>query len=254
MALTAPLSFQLYSARNAPQDADVLGTIASAGFTNVETFGPNHDDPEGFRKRLNAAGLTAKSGHFPLQMIGAELDRVISICRVLGIEIVVAPYLAAEDRPDDKAEWQALGDRLGRLAADCADEGLRFAWHNHDFEFAALADGSLPIEHLLKDGVLWEADVAWMVRAGAEPAAWLERYAGRIVAVHVKDIAPEGENAGEDGWADVGAGVVDWDRLWPLAVGSGASLMIAEHDNPSDFARCARVSGAKLTQLLAANR
>ena len=90
--------------------------------------------------------------------------------------------------------------------------GLRFAWHNHDFEFQPLEDGSLPIEHVLGDRLLWEADLAWVVRGGADPRRWIERYRGRIPLVHVKDIAPAGENADEDGWADVGAGVVPWAR------------------------------------------
>ncbi|MEX6508399.1 sugar phosphate isomerase/epimerase family protein [Jiella sp. M17.18] len=253
MALTTLLSFQLYSARNAPEDADVLGTLAAAGYTNVETFGPNYEDPQAFRRRLDEAGLTARSGHFSLAMIETEFDRLVATCRALGTEIVVAPFLPAEDRPTDRGGWEALGERLTGLAANCADEGLRFAWHNHDFEFKPLPDGSLPIEHILTDGVLWEADVAWIVRAGAAPTTWLTRYASRIVAVHVKDIAPAGENAAEDGWADVGEGTVDWDALWPLSVRCGASLMVAEHDNPSDYARFARVSAKKMSALAAAN-
>ena len=69
-----------------------------------------------------------------------------------------------------------------------------------------LADGSLPIEHLLGDRLLWEADLAWAVRGGVDPRQWIERYRGRIPLVHVKDIAPAGEKADEDGWADVGTG------------------------------------------------
>ena len=46
----------------------------------------------------------------------------------------------------------------------------------------------------------------------------------------------------EDGWADVGAGIMPWSELWPQCVAAGAETMIAEHDNPSDFDRFARVS------------
>ena len=253
MALSDPISFQLYSARLAPPDADVLRTLAEAGYTNVETFRPNYEDAEGFRKALDEAGLTAKSGHFDLAMAEENLDRVVEICRALGIETVVIPFLMPDLRPQDAAGWSELGTRLAELAAECADEGLRLAWHNHDFEFVALPDGSFPIEHVLAEGVLWEADLAWIVRAGADPAAWLERHAGRIASIHVKDIAPKGENLDEDGWADVGAGILDWAELWRISVASGASLMIAEHDKPSDFARFARVSAAKMRELSAAN-
>ena len=62
----------------------------------------------------------------------------------------------------------------------------------------------------------WQADVAWLVRGGAEPATWLRRYSDRLVSAHVKDIAPEGTALDEDGWADVGAGVLDWKSLWQI--------------------------------------
>ena len=119
---------------------------------------------------------------------------------------------------------------------------MTVAWHNHDFEFQALPDGSLPIMHILGEKLLWEADLAWVARGGGDPAAWIERYRGRLAAVHVKDIAPAGEKADEDGWADVGAGVLPWTKLWALTVEAGAELFVAEHDNPSDFERFARVS------------
>ena len=55
--------------------------------------------------------------------------------------------------------------------------------------------------------------MAWVIRGGADPLKWISDYGKRIVAVHVKDIAPAGQNADEDGWADVGHGTVDWKGL-----------------------------------------
>ena len=152
-------------------------------------------------------------------------------------------------RPTDAAGWTALGQRLARCRDALAKHDLRFAWHNHDFEFAGLPDGSCPIEHLLREGVDWEADLAWIVRGKADPKVWIERYRGHIPLVHVKDIAPAGENASEDGWADVGAGVLPWADLWNRAVEAGAQIMIAEHDNPADFDRFARVSAGTMRKL-----
>jgi len=106
-----------------------------------------------------------------------------------------------DQRPGDAAGWQAFGKRLARVGEAAAAAGLGFAWHNHDFEFKPLADGSIPLKHILDSapGVGWEIDVAWVVRGGADPLKWINDYASRIVAVHVKDIAPKGEAADEDG-------------------------------------------------------
>jgi sugar phosphate isomerase/epimerase len=90
--------------------------------------------------------------------------------------------------------------------------------------------------------VHWEIDIAWIVRADADPLPWVEQYLDRISAVHMKDLAPAGECADEDGWADVGYGVIDWASLLPGLQQTPARLYAMEHDNPSDLQRFARRS------------
>jgi sugar phosphate isomerase/epimerase len=87
------------------------------------------------------------------------------------------------------------------------------------------------------------------VRGGADPKAWIERYKDRVVSAHVKDIAPSGEALNEDGWADVGHGVLDWRDLWRCCRAAGARWMVVEHDKPADPARCARLSFAFLSTI-----
>jgi sugar phosphate isomerase/epimerase len=72
--------------------------------------------------------------------------------------------------------------------------------------------------------------------------------------VHVKDIAPAGEKADEDGWADVGAGTVAWSEFWPQCVTAGAECMVAEHDSPNDFDRFARVSASAMRRYAGGKR
>jgi len=254
MTLTHPLSMQIYSARKFPPVESQLAATAKAGFDNVETFGPFYDNAPETRRLLDKHGLTARSGHFSLSMAEEHPDKVIEIADILGIETIVAPYLLPAERPGDVAGWAELGERLIRINAWFAAKRRRFAWHNHDFEFIALPDGSMPIEHILGQHVLWEADIAWIARAKVDPKPWIARYAGRMPLVHVKDIAPAGQNLDEDGWADVGAGVVSWAQLWPRCVASGAEIMIAEHDNPNDFERFARVSAAAMRGFAAGDK
>jgi len=243
MALTDPISFQLYTARNYPPVEQQLSLLAETGFGNVETFGGIfYDDAAAGKALLGRYGLKSRSGHFGLDFVEKEPQKVLEIAATLGMGFIVVPYLGAEDRPTDAQGWSALGKRLAKAGAPVRAKGLRFAWHNHDFEFKPLSDGSFPIEHILSDDVLWEADIAWIVRGGEDPRPWLKRFAGRVPLVHVKDIAKPGENLAEDGWADVGTGVMPWQAYWDLAVASGAEIMIGEHDNPSDLARFARVS------------
>ena len=64
--------------------------------------------------------------------------------------------------------------------------------------------------------------------------------------MHVKDIAPKGESADEDGWADVGHGTVPWADLFKALAGSPVRHFIVEHDNPKDITRLATRSIATI--------
>lgn len=238
------LSMQLYSARNAPPLADQLRDLAALGYQDVECFRGLYDDVPALKAILDENGLTARSGHFSVDLLEGEFDRAVEIARTLGNEIVVLPYLLPDSRPSDAEGWKAFGARVGAVARRLKGEGLRTAWHNHDFELRMVEGGGRPLDHILDadPAIEWEADLAWVVRGGEDPAAWLRRYAGRVAALHVKDIAPAGTKTDEDGWADVGEGTLDWAALWQDGKAAGADLMVAEHDNPSDFGRFARTT------------
>ncbi|KAB0678812.1 sugar phosphate isomerase/epimerase family protein [Aureimonas leprariae] len=235
------LSIQLYSGRNFPPLADQLRIVAAAGYRDVEPFRGLYDDVGALKAALDEHGLTARAGHYSMDLLEKEYDRAVEIARTLGSEIVVLPYVMPDDRPKDAEGWKGFGRRVGSIAKRLKGDGLRCAWHNHDFEMREIDGGSRPIQHILDTDmeIEWEADVAWIVRGGEDPATWLERYSGRVASLHVKDIAPAGEKTDEDGWADVGDGTLDWAKLFQAGERAGATLMIAEHDNPSDFERFA---------------
>jgi sugar phosphate isomerase/epimerase len=238
-------SFQLYSARNFTPWSDVLSLLARLGYAHVEGFGGVYDDPAALRGDLDRHGLTMPSGHFSLDALEGDFDGVRRIADALGMSMLICPYVAPQDRPADAAGWRAFGERLARIGAKARPAGYEFAWHNHDFEFMPLSDGSIPLAHMLEAApdVGLEFDVAWAARGGADPLRWIDSLADRIIAVHVKDIAPAGENAAEDGWADVGHGALDWKALLTrLRAKTPARIYAIEHDNPSDIERFARRS------------
>ena len=107
------------------------------------------------------------------------------------------------------------------------------------------ADGAVPQRVILEAApeIGWEIDVAWVARGGADPMAWIDEYASRIVAAHIKDIARAGEKPDEDGWEDVGHGTLPWPELMKaLRDKTPARVFVMEHDKPSDAARFARRS------------
>jgi sugar phosphate isomerase/epimerase len=237
------LSFQLYGARNNPL-ADTLSMLARIGYREVEGFGGCYGDPKALRAMLDANGLAMPTGHFGIEMLESERSRVLEIARLLGMRHLYAPYIAAEQRPKTAAGWRKLGKRLAVIGAWARAEGYGFGWHNHDFEFARLPDGTVPLDAMFEAAPLidWEIDVAWVARAKVNPLPWIRKYAGRITAAHVKDIAPRGKALDEDGWTDVGAGTMDWRRLFIALRQTRALHYVVEHDNPKDVERFARRS------------
>ena len=244
-------SFQLYSARDHVSLPATLALLSDLGYTRVEGYGTLFDDLPALERGLKDTGLEMTSSHIGLDMLESDPDRAINTARSLGLEMVFAPFLAPEDRPQDAAGWQALAKRLSVVGSRMADAGITFGWHNHEFELMPLADGSVPLDVILEHApnIAWQADLAWVARADVDPRAVTERYLDRIVSLHVKDIAPIGECLDEDGWADPGKGSMPWDALL-ATLGSARTqpLYVAEHDKPSDTVRFAQNARAFFVQ------
>lgn len=246
------LSYQLYSSRNFPPLADTLSMLAGIGYREVEGFGGLFDagaDLARLRDMLDQNGLTMPTCHVGLDEIEGNPVSAIERAGKLGVERVYVPFLMPEARPTDAAGWRAFGQRLAEAGKPVRDAGLDFGWHNHDFEFRPVDGDVLPIDLLLgaSDDLSFEFDVAWAVRAGADPMNWIDRYAGRITSAHVKDIAAPGTCLDEDGWADVGHGTLDWAGLMAALRAAGTRHFIVEHDNPADHKRFAEQSFAAIT-------
>jgi sugar phosphate isomerase/epimerase len=250
--MTYPIAYQLYSSRNFPPLADQLPVLKAMGYDAIEPWLPAYEaDARLFRRQLDDAGLACFGFHMPLTGLVEEPQRFIDIAQTLGATYLIPPYVTPAERLPTADYWSELGVKLARGAQLAAPHGLHVAWHNHDFEFVALPDGTRPIDHIFAaggDSVKFEIDCGWIARAGADPAAELSRFADRIIAIQTKDTAPAGTTV-DDGWTATGDGVIDWATLVPLFRQTQAHHIVTEHDNPSDWQRFARRSFDYLRRL-----
>ena len=247
---TPSVGVQLYTLRELSDRAeDLLDLVAEAGADAVETVGHHGVEAPFLRDALDRRGLRAVSSHLQLAALEADLDGEVAFARTVGIGTLVVPWLPPAERPTDRRGWTGLGARLARLGARVREAGLRLAYHNHDFELAEVEG---------RDGLAWlldaaepevldvELDLAWVARAGGDPAAALRRWGERTRLLHVKDLAPAGAAPDEDGWATVGQGTLPWPALLELASEVGVEAWLLEHDRPSDPARTVREGCAYL--------
>jgi sugar phosphate isomerase/epimerase len=232
------IAYQLYCSRNFPPLDATLGMLAATGYTAVEGFGGLYGDPGALRADLDRHGLTMPSGHFGLDQLEDQTAAMLNVAKTVGMTNVYCPWVHPDLRPSDAKGWAAFGQRLARAGQPFKDAGYKYAWHNHDFELVDLG-GTTPLDLIAEAGVDLELDLGWVKRAGQDPAAWIAKYAGRIHSLHIKDIAPAGQAADEDGWADVGHGIQDWAAVNAARKAAGITHLVVEHDNPKDHARFA---------------
>lgn len=238
--------------RDVADQIALLSKLPAMGIKRVEGYGGVYGDPKAYRAAMDANGITMPSGHMALDDIEADFDATMDIIRTLGMTRVYAPYIEEKDRPTTAEGYIALAKRLNAAGLRYAEHGISFGWHNHDFEFFALPDGSIPMEVLLEHApdIKWEADLAWIVRGACDPLDYIARYGSRITAIHVKDIAAAGTNLDQDGWADLGAGTLDWAAYLAASRAQSSDLIYAlEHDKPSDPIAYATRSAAAFNAL-----
>ncbi len=223
---------QLYTVRREMAESveATLDQVAEIGYREVEFAGYFGRSPEQIRDALGASGLDAPSTHVPLGSLGDGWERQLDAALVMGHRYVVVAWIAAEQRHriDD---YRRYADQFNRAGERARERGLRFAYHNHEFEFEPL-DGEVPYDVLLArtDAALveFELDLFWITKGGHDPIAYFGEHPGRFPLVHVKDM-----NAGGD-MTPVGTGVIDFPNIFMHRDEAGIRHFFVEHDNPGD--------------------
>ncbi len=237
-------SIQLYSIRNEGSQDEVLKEVKRLGYSQVEGWGGQFADPAGLKASLDAAGLVMPTAHIGFQQL-EDTAATIKIAQTVGIKTIYCPASPGNEFREGKGDWRDLARKLEAIGKALNGAGIGFGYHNHNWEFVKDASGAFPMDILLTSApsLEWEMDLAWVVKGGQDPVAWMDKYGSRITAIHVKDIAKAGEAVDEDGWADVGYGTLDWKGLLATAKAkTKAKYFVAEHDKPNDALRFARRS------------
>ena len=247
------IALQLYTLPSETAN-DILGTlarVAEIGYRAVEFAGYGNVPAADLRAALDGHGLRAPSAHVPLARLEDHLPDALDELRQLGCAYAVVPFVP-EDRRADLDAARQLAASLNCIGAACTDAGLAFAYHNHAFEFAPLPGdvGGRSLFDLLVEEtdpalVAFELDLYWIAYAGLDPLPLLQRHAGRVPLVHLKDLAPGPDRAD----APVGDGILPWPDLLPAARAAGAHWLIVEQDHPRDPLADVRTSLRNLERL-----
>ena len=246
---------QLYSVRDALA-ADFEGTLKAVhemGYQGVEFAGICDKTAAEIKALCTKYALTPISAHVSLKEM-MEIPDIFQTYAEIGCKYIVIPYLPEEIRPTAN-DYTGLITTVETVCKKAMDAGLIMLYHNHDFEFLRLNDGTYFLDKLYASVspklLQTELDTCWVNVAGEDPCEYVKKYSGRAPIVHLKDFFKKGKNiegmyeligikpaeaAAPDeafGFRPLGRGMQNVPALIEASKQAGAQLLIVEQDRPT---------------------
>ncbi len=228
------IGLQLYTVRDLMK-TDLPGTlskVAAIGYKEVEFAGYFGRTPAQIRELLRRDGLSSPSTHLPFESLDSGWQKQLDDAKAIGHHWATIAFIP-EDKRKTLDDWKRHAAAFNKAGAQAKSAGMRFAYHNHDFELRSV-DGQRPLDLLLKETdpslVDFEMDLYWVVFGGGDPLDFFKRYPKRFPMVHVKDSAGPPDNR----MVDVGQGKIDFRSIFAQSDKAGIKHYFVEHDQPAD--------------------
>ncbi len=264
-AMGLPPGIQLYTVREElPKDTPgTLKKLYEIGFREVETAGFGKYTVKEFRQLLDDAGLKAPSAHLNLSV--PELGPVFEDAKILGAHFATSSSLATSNLPrpapgGPRPKMEPLGvDGFTKLAVQMNEigkkakaAGLQYAYHNHNYEFEKMPDGSygydILVNHTDHELVKFEIDCGWMCAGGADPIAYFKKYPGRFKMIHVKEFEALGHPtvslSDRPKGSDLGQGFIDYKAIFVAGKKAGIQHAFSEQEDPFPVSQMASAKAA----------
>jgi len=236
------LGVQLYTVRDqAEKDLpSVLAAIRKIGYDEVETYWNvyTHSAAD-LKKMITDHGLHVPSGHFDYDGIDGKFDYAAE----LGLEYMICPMLPAKGW-HELDTYKKAADQFNKWGEQAKKRGMRFGFHNHNYEFQQFkdADGKATTGYdTLVAGtdanlVCFEMDCYWITQAGRNPLDMLKKLGSRIQQLHLKDRKagfPPSQELNEDAghFTPVGTGTINWKAILAAAQSHHIRHMYVEQDS-----------------------
>jgi sugar phosphate isomerase/epimerase len=243
---------QLYSVRD-DMKKDPSGTLkqlSDMGYKYVEHA--NYIDrkfygytPAEFKKLLDGLGLQMKSGHTVMGTDAWDESKndftdkwkhTVEDAAIVEQEYVISPWLDESYRKDIDGlkKFLAVFNKSGEL---CKKSGMRFGYHNHDFEFNTIVGGMKLYDIILKetdpDLVIQQMDMGNMYGAGGRALDLLKQYPGRFKSFHVKDEIKSDKKDSMGGYEStiLGTGVIPVKEVLDIGKKTGDVHFIIEQES-----------------------
>ena len=259
------IGIQLYSVR-ADMLKNPLGTLTAlskmgyhhvehANYVNQKFYGY---DALSFKKILAGLGLQMPSGHTvmtPKHWDASKKEftdvwkKTVADAATMGQSYVISPWMDETARSSYDGLMVQL-DQFNKCGELCKTHGMKFGYHNHNFEFTEKINGEMIYDLIIKntdeDKVMQQLDFGNLYGTGARGADWIKKYPGRFASLHVKDEIKAEKGEMNDGFdsTTLGDGLVDPKALCLMAKQMGGTHhFIVEQESYQDKTplECAKI-------------
>ena len=187
------IGLQLYSFRaEMLQDPKrTLEKIASLGIKQIESASSAKGlfyglSTKEMKRTCEDLGMTLRSGHVNIDQNWAKtMDQAAES----GQEYIICSSMPSRGQTIDN--YKAVAYVFNKEAEKCKELGLKFGYHNHEYEFDS-DQGQVLYDVLMDhtDPMLMhmELDLCLVIVAGKNPIDYFDKYPGRFPLWHLKDM------------------------------------------------------------------
>lgn len=221
---------QLYSIKELTEK-DLLGTlekVAKIGYDGVEFAGYFNTPAKELKKCLNTIGLKAAGSHIGIGDLSTKLDELIEYSNVIESPYIICPFLPTNMR-DSADAYKATAENLNEIGKKCRENGIRFGYHNHDFEFQKFnGESGHDILFRLTDpeNLFVELDTFWVEYSGLKSIDLIEKYKERCSILHIKEMKSLDEKVN----TEIGKGIMDFKAITALGKKYGVKWYTVEQE------------------------
>jgi len=225
---------QLWSVRDAlaKDPKGVLKQLSSYGYKQIESFeggkgmfwGMSNTE---FKAEMDNLGMKIISSHCD---INKDFEKKAADAAAIGMKYLICPYKGPQK---DLDAFKKFAEEFNQKGEICKKNGIRFAYHNHDYSFATM-NGEMGQDIMMKNTdaslVDFELDMYWVVAAGQDIETWLKKYPKRFRLCHVKDRKKGAPLTDKDESVVVGTGSINYPKILKTAKKYGMEYYIVEQE------------------------
>ena len=175
-------------------------------------------------------GIEIVGTHCNFDVLAADPDRAMEEHKILNTTNIGIGGMPGWARADADSVKKFCDD-ANKFADTIYKYGFKFTYHNHSFEFTKI-DGSktimdILVERLDPEKTSFVLDTYWVQHGGGDARAWIEKLAGRIDILHLKDMemTKDGQKI-----TSVGNGNLNFKGIIESAEKTGVKYYVVEQD------------------------